>query len=74
MQYNLRRQDDDTWLVTNVVVEGVNLGATYRNQFADLVEKHGGDVDYVVDNWVSLMAPADNKESDESAAKDQGDA
>lgn len=58
VQYNLHRQKDGQWLITNVIVEGVNLGATYRNQFAEAVEKHRGDVDYVVDHWVELMAPA----------------
>lgn len=58
VQYNLHQQKDDSWLITNVIVEGVNLGATYRNQFAEAVEKNRGDVDYVVDHWTQLMAPA----------------
>lgn len=58
VQYNLHKRKDGNWLINNVIVEGVNLGATYRNQFAEAVEKQRGDVDYVVNHWVELMAPA----------------
>lgn len=58
VQYNLHQQKDGSWLISNVIVEGVNLGATYRNQFAEAVEKNRGDVDYVVNHWTELMAPA----------------
>ncbi|WP_317932956.1 ABC transporter substrate-binding protein [Halioxenophilus sp. WMMB6] len=57
LQYNLSREKDGSWMITNVVVEGVNLGVSYRNQFAEAVEKNRGDVDYVVDNWQTLMSP-----------------
>ena len=55
VQYSLRRGKDGGWLVGNVIVEGVNLGQIYRNQFAEAVEKNRGDVDYVVDHWEALM-------------------
>jgi phospholipid transport system substrate-binding protein len=55
VQYSLRRGKDGDWLVGNVIVEGVNLGQIYRNQFAEAVEKNRGDVDYVVDHWEVLM-------------------
>jgi len=46
-------------MIANVIVEGVNLGQTYRSQFAEAVEKNKGDVDYVVDHWVELMIQED---------------
>lgn len=55
VQYRLRKAKDG-WLVQNVIVEGLNLGEAYRNQFADAVEKNKGDVDYVVENWPKLMS------------------
>lgn len=54
-QYRLRKTKDG-WLIQNVIVEGLNLGEAYRNQFADAVEKNKGNVDYVVDNWPKLMS------------------
>lgn len=55
VQYSLHKDKDGGWLVVNVIVEGINLGQTYRSQFAEAVENHQGDVDYVVNNWVELM-------------------
>ncbi len=58
VQYSAYRNKAGEWQIYNVVVEGVNMGATYRSQFADAVERNGGNVDYVVDNWQSLMGQA----------------
>lgn len=56
VQYRLRNTDKSGWLVQNVVVEGLNLGEAYRNQFAAAVESNRGNVDYVVENWPKLMS------------------
>ena len=58
-QYSLRKGSDDSWLIINVIAEGINLGETYRSQFADAVEKHKGDVDYVVEHWADEVAKED---------------
>lgn len=58
VQYRLIKKSTGEWLVQNVIVEGLNMGETYRNQFSDAVEKNKGDVDYVVDHWAELMKPA----------------
>lgn len=55
VQYSLRKDKSGDWLVYNVIVEGINLGQLYRNQFADAVEQNKGDVDYVVDHWADIM-------------------
>ena len=73
VQYNLSRQKDGSWLINNVIVEGVNLGATYRTQFAEAVEKNKGDVDYVVNNWVKLMTPAKTADAPPEANPGNGD-
>lgn len=39
------------WMVTNVVLDGVNLGLAFRNQFASSMSKHGNDMDAVIANW-----------------------
>lgn len=70
VQYNLQQQKDGNWLINNLVVEGINLGATYRNQFAEAVEKHQGDVDYVVDHWKEIMNQQKAREKAESKNKD----
>jgi len=55
IQYSLHKVKDGSWMIYNVIVEHVNLGLTYRDQFAESVENHGGDVDYVVDHWIEIM-------------------
>jgi len=71
VQYSLHKVKDGSWMIANVIVEGVNLGQTYRSQFAEAVENNGGDVDYVVDNWVELMLHQDNAELDKPAGAAQ---
>lgn len=41
---------DEKWLVRNLIVNGVNLGLTYRNQFNELVNKQG-DAVKAIDVW-----------------------
>lgn len=38
------------WKLLNVVINGVNLGATFRSQFAQAMQK-AGDLDVVIDQW-----------------------
>jgi phospholipid transport system substrate-binding protein len=71
VQYSLHKVKDGSWMIANVIVEGVNLGQTYRSQFAEAVENNGGDVDYVVDHWVELMLHEDNAELDKPAGAAQ---
>jgi phospholipid transport system substrate-binding protein len=68
VQYSLHKAKDGGWLVANAVVEGVNLGETYRSQFAEAVENNKGNVDYVVDNWVDLMLHQATPGQDQPAA------
>ena len=41
----------DTWLAENVIVEGVNLGLTYRNQFDELMAQNNDDIDQTIKAW-----------------------
>ena len=59
--------------VVNIIVNGVNIGLTYRSQFASAVQdqKYGGDLDKVIDAWALLLANetpgAVSAEEDEAA-------
>lgn len=50
IQFALGYEANRGWLVENVVVAGINLGLTLRNQFADLV-KTTGSVGGAIDAW-----------------------
>jgi phospholipid transport system substrate-binding protein len=51
VQYSLRKNGDGNWKVGNVIIEGINLGQTYRNQFVAAVEQNRGDIDKVIASW-----------------------
>ena len=52
IKYTLRR-DGDEWKIINIVVNGVNLGLTFRNQFRALADTNNGDMDLTIASWVS---------------------
>ena len=52
VDYSLYLNDDKQWKVENIVVEGINIGITFRNQFASQMEQFG-DMDAVIQNWGS---------------------
>ncbi|AFV00646.1 MlaC/ttg2D family ABC transporter substrate-binding protein [Simiduia agarivorans] len=39
------------WKLINVVLNGINLGKTFRSQFAQSYKQYGGDLDKVIDHW-----------------------
>ncbi len=45
------RQSDGQWKVINVIVNGINLGLTFRNQFDQSMRDNNRDIDAVIDNW-----------------------
>lgn len=51
VQYRMRRNKAGEWKLQNLIVEGINLGLTYRSQFTEATNKYGGDIDKVIDNW-----------------------
>ncbi|GAB3372070.1 ABC transporter substrate-binding protein [Spongiibacter taiwanensis] len=49
--YTLRKGGDGKWKVRNVIIEGLNVGELYQNQFAADARTYQGDIDKVIDNW-----------------------
>ncbi|GHB31153.1 MlaC/ttg2D family ABC transporter substrate-binding protein [Salinicola rhizosphaerae] len=45
------RQSDGQWKVINVIVNGINLGLTFRNQFDQAMRDNNRDIDAVIANW-----------------------
>lgn len=56
--YAVRLDDDGNWRIRNIIINGINIGLTYRNQFASAMKapKHGGDLDRVIDSWSESIA------------------
>lgn len=51
IQYSMRRNKSGEWKLNNLIVEGINLGLTYRNQFSVSADYYKGDIDKVIANW-----------------------
>ncbi|HEY6530093.1 MAG TPA: ABC transporter substrate-binding protein [Cellvibrionaceae bacterium] len=51
VQYSMRKNKAGEWKLQNVIVEGINLGQTYRTQFAQVADKYHGDLTAVINNW-----------------------
>ena len=41
------------WKLINIVINGVNLGVTFRNQFYSLMKDQENDIDKVIDLWIA---------------------
>ncbi|WP_299230491.1 ABC transporter substrate-binding protein [uncultured Halomonas sp.] len=50
VSYSLRLSGDE-WRVVNVIVNGINLGLTFRNQFDQAMRDNARDYDAVIDGW-----------------------
>lgn len=55
VSYTLR-QDDGQWKVVNVIVNGINLGLTFRNQFDQAMRDNNRDYDAVISGWSPEVA------------------
>ncbi|CAK9891092.1 MULTISPECIES: MlaC/ttg2D family ABC transporter substrate-binding protein [Pseudomonas] len=68
VQYTLTKLDGE-WKVRNVIVNGINIGKLFRDQFADAMSRNGNNLDKTIDGWAGEVAKA--KESTEEAAEKQ---
>ena len=51
--YKVRKDKNGKWLIINIIVNGVNLGLTFRNQFQALGKKHNENIDEIIKHWTS---------------------
>lgn len=49
--YSMHRKDDSDWMMENVIVEGVNIGLSFRDRFTQEMEANRGQVQAVIDGW-----------------------
>ena len=47
---------DGQWKVRNVIVEGINIGLLFRDQFAQAMQAHRNDLDAVIDSCGGVVA------------------
>ena len=51
--YKVRKNNNGDWLIINIIVNGVNLGLTFRNQFQALAKEHNENIDEIIKHWTS---------------------
>lgn len=49
--YSMYRREGSNWMMENVIVEGVNIGLSFRDRFTQEMEANRGQVQVVIDGW-----------------------
>jgi len=57
VQYTLENLGGE-WKVRNVIVNGINIGKLFRDQFADAMQRNGNNLDKTIDGWAGEVAKA----------------
>jgi phospholipid transport system substrate-binding protein len=57
VQYTLENLGGE-WKVRNVIVNGINVGKLFRDQFADAMQRNGNNLDKTIDGWAGEVAKA----------------
>ncbi|MDR2307704.1 MAG: ABC transporter substrate-binding protein [Paucimonas sp.] len=68
VQYTMQNIDGQ-WKVRNVIVNGINIGKLFRDQFADAMQRNGNDLDKTIDGWAGEVAKA-KEAADQSPDKE----
>lgn len=56
-------QRDGHWLMRNVIINGLNIGLLFRDQFAQSMRDNRDNLDKVIDGWVDTVAKSKAQES-----------
>jgi len=66
--YTMALSKDGAWRMRNIIVNGVNMGLTYRSQFQSAAQDpaYGGDLDKIIDAWADLLAAEADKVIEET--------
>lgn len=59
--FQLQQDNAGAWKVQNLILNGINLGLTFRNQFASAVESNRGSIDKAIAGWTPDATPLDDK-------------
>ncbi|NQX87895.1 MAG: ABC transporter substrate-binding protein [Halioglobus sp.] len=57
--YQMGQTKNGEWKLLNVIIESVNLGEVYRDQFLASARDYDGDLDAVIDNWAIVVVDVD---------------
>lgn len=66
--YTMFQTPDGDWKLKNVIINGINLGLTFRNQFAESMQTNHNDIDKVIAGWTSEVKTDKAKTASTGAA------
>jgi phospholipid transport system substrate-binding protein len=61
VMYQMGREDSGNWKLSNVIIESVNLGEVYRDQFLASAREQDGNLDTVIENWSTVVVDVDKE-------------
>jgi phospholipid transport system substrate-binding protein len=64
-------QLDGQWKLRNVIINGINVGKLFRDQFADSMQRNGNDLDKTIDGWAEVVAKAKDSAEGQQASGQQ---
>jgi len=67
VQYTLEKVNGE-WKLRNVIINGINIGKLFRDQFADAMQRNGNDLDKTINGWAGEVAKA-KAQSEDAAQK-----
>ena len=64
-------QLDGQWKLRNVIINGINIGKLFRDQFADSMQRNGNNLDKTIDGWAEVVAKAKESAEGQQASGQQ---
>jgi phospholipid transport system substrate-binding protein len=58
---------DGQWKLRNLIINGINIGKLFRDQFADTMQKNGNNLDKAIDGWADIVAKAKTSATNQQA-------
>jgi len=67
--YSMAQAENGEWRLSNIIFNGINMGLTYRNQFASAVNdpSYSGDMDQAIDGWIASLTTVDATPDDNTS-------
>ena len=60
--FQMVRDGNGAWKARNLLINGLNLGLTYRKRFAEVVEQASGNLDKAISTWTPGQVDANAKD------------
>jgi phospholipid transport system substrate-binding protein len=55
VMYQMAQEKSGEWKLNNVIIESVNLGEVYKDQFLASAREQGGNLDAVISGWTTVV-------------------